>query len=45
VPTQLVIYEGEGHHFRKPTNLENLRGRIVGWFEQYLNQAKPSPPA
>jgi dipeptidyl aminopeptidase/acylaminoacyl peptidase len=45
VPTQLVIYEGEGHHFRKPTNLENLRGRIVGWFEQYLNHAKPSPPA
>jgi len=43
VPTQLVIYEGEGHHFRKPTNLENLRGRIVDWFEQYLNQA--SPPA
>ncbi len=41
VPTQLVIYEGEGHRFRKPANLENLRGRIVGWFEQYLNEASP----
>jgi dipeptidyl aminopeptidase/acylaminoacyl peptidase len=35
-PTQLVIYEGEGHHFRKPTHLEDLRTRIVGWYEQYL---------
>ena len=35
-PTQLVIYAGEGHHFRKPTNLEDLRGRIVGWFDKYL---------
>lgn len=35
-PTQLVIYAGEGHHFRKPTNLEDLRGRIVAWFEKYL---------
>jgi dipeptidyl aminopeptidase/acylaminoacyl peptidase len=36
VPTQLMIYAGEGHHFRKPTNLEDLRGRIVGWFDRYL---------
>lgn len=35
-PTQLMIYAGEGHHFRKPTNLQDLRGRILGWFEQYL---------
>jgi dipeptidyl aminopeptidase/acylaminoacyl peptidase len=35
-PTQLVIYEGEGHHFRKLTNLEDLRSRIVAWYGQYL---------
>ncbi len=35
-PTQLMIYAGEGHHFRKPANLEDLRGRIVGWFDRYL---------
>jgi dipeptidyl aminopeptidase/acylaminoacyl peptidase len=35
-PTQLMIYAGEGHHFRKPSNLEDLRGRIVGWFDGYL---------
>jgi len=35
-PTQLMIYAGEGHHFRDPKHLEDLRGRIVAWFEKYL---------
>ncbi len=35
--TQLFIYAGEGHHFRKLTDLEDLRGRILGWFGTYLN--------
>jgi dipeptidyl aminopeptidase/acylaminoacyl peptidase len=33
---ELMIYAGEGHHFRKPSNLVDLRRRIVGWFEKYL---------
>jgi dipeptidyl aminopeptidase/acylaminoacyl peptidase len=36
VPTQLMIYPGEGHSFREPKHLADLRGRIVGWFERYL---------
>jgi len=28
--------KGEGHHFNKPSNLVDLRRRIVGWFEKYL---------
>ena len=36
-PTQLVIYAGEGHHFRDPKHLEDLRARIVGWYEKYLH--------
>ncbi|HTD29106.1 MAG TPA: prolyl oligopeptidase family serine peptidase, partial [Xanthomonadaceae bacterium] len=36
--TQLVIYAGEGHRFSKPTDLEDLRARIVGWFDLYLKQ-------
>jgi dipeptidyl aminopeptidase/acylaminoacyl peptidase len=36
VPTQLMIYAGEGHHFRDPKHLEDLRERIIGWFERYL---------
>jgi len=35
-PVQLVIYAGEGHRFRKPENLADLRTRIVGWFAKYL---------
>lgn len=35
-PTQLFIYAGEGHHFRKLNDLKDLRGRIVGWYERYL---------
>ena len=35
-PAQLVIYEGEGHHFRKPSHLADLRKRVVDWFDEYL---------
>jgi dipeptidyl aminopeptidase/acylaminoacyl peptidase len=36
VPVKLVIYAGEGHHFQKLTDLEDLRKRILGWFDRYL---------
>jgi len=35
-PVQLFIYAGEGHGFRKPTDLVDLRARILGWFGKYL---------
>lgn len=35
-PTQLFIYDGEGHRFRQPPHLKDLRARIVGWFDRYL---------
>jgi dipeptidyl aminopeptidase/acylaminoacyl peptidase len=37
-PVKLVIYAGEGHRFRKPTNLEDLRTRVVDWFGLYLRE-------
>jgi dipeptidyl aminopeptidase/acylaminoacyl peptidase len=37
-PAELYIYAGEGHRFRKLTDLEDLRGRIVGWFGKYLGR-------
>ena len=36
VPATLVIYAGEGHHFHKLTDLEDLRGRYMAWFDRYL---------
>jgi dipeptidyl aminopeptidase/acylaminoacyl peptidase len=36
VPTQLVIYEGEGHVFRKPVNKRDRAVRMLGWFDQHL---------
>ena len=35
-PAQLMIYAGEGHRFRDPKHLEDLRARIVAWYEHYL---------
>jgi dipeptidyl aminopeptidase/acylaminoacyl peptidase len=35
-PVKLVVYAGEGHHFRKLTDLEDLRGRVMDWFGHYL---------
>jgi dipeptidyl aminopeptidase/acylaminoacyl peptidase len=36
VPVSLVIYEGEGHGIRQPEHIADLKGRINGWFDQYL---------
>ena len=33
-PMQLVIYAGEGHRFRKLPDLEDLRARILGWYDR-----------
>jgi dipeptidyl aminopeptidase/acylaminoacyl peptidase len=37
VPTTLVIYDGEGHAFRKPEHQKDLRAREIAWFNKYLN--------
>ena len=36
VETQLVIYEGEGHHLRKPEHARDHIERIVRWFDGHL---------
>jgi len=36
VPTQLVIYPGEGHLFVKPENQAGRLDQTVTWFEKYL---------
>jgi len=37
-PVKLVVYAGEGHHFHKLTDLEDLRGRVIDWFGHYLQE-------
>jgi dipeptidyl aminopeptidase/acylaminoacyl peptidase len=36
VPTELVIYPGEGHAFHQPDHRRDVLERTVAWFEQYL---------
>ncbi len=36
VPTQLVVYAGEGHFFMKPENRVDKQDRTVAWFDKYL---------
>ena len=36
VPTQLIVYPGEGHLFIKPGNQVDRLDRMVAWFDKYL---------
>ena len=35
VPTQMVIYPGEGHGIRQPRHREDVLRRALDWFERY----------
>lgn len=37
VPSELVIYPGEGHAIREPGHQRDIMERMVKWFDQYLN--------
>lgn len=36
VPTQLVVYPGEGHMFMQPDHKRDEAERLLGWFDKYL---------
>jgi len=36
VPTSLVVYPDEGHHFVDPTHQRDVLQRALSWFEKYL---------
>ncbi|ACO31580.1 MULTISPECIES: S9 family peptidase [Acidobacterium] len=40
VPTELVVYAGEGHGFYKPADRRNVLERALAWFEQYMPAEK-----
>ncbi len=38
VPTQMIVYAGEGHGIRQPADIIDLRQRELGWFDKYLGR-------
>ena len=36
VPTELVIYENEGHAIAKPEHQRDIEERMLAWFDRYL---------
>jgi dipeptidyl aminopeptidase/acylaminoacyl peptidase len=36
VPTELVVYAGEGHHFEKPADRRDVLERALAWFQKYI---------
>jgi dipeptidyl aminopeptidase/acylaminoacyl peptidase len=38
VPTELVVYAGEGHSFRQAKNRVDVLRRALGWFDKYLGE-------
>ncbi|HSS45393.1 MAG TPA: S9 family peptidase [Thermoanaerobaculia bacterium] len=38
VPTELVIYENEGHAITQRKHVRDIQERVVAWFEKYLKE-------
>ena len=43
VPTRLVVYPDEGHHFESPQHRRDVLERALSWFQQYM-PAQSMPP-
>jgi dipeptidyl aminopeptidase/acylaminoacyl peptidase len=41
VPTNAIVYAGEGHHFSDPAHVADLSRRIIGWFDAHLKPGAP----
>jgi len=37
VPTDFIVYPGEGHALRKPANREDYRRRMLAWFHRWFD--------
>ena len=36
VPTELVVYPGEGHWFKEPKDRVDVLRRTLEWFQRYM---------
>lgn len=41
VPTQLVVYPGEGHLFQQSRHIQDVMSRTLEWFNHYLSAGTP----
>lgn len=41
VPTQLVVYPGEGHLFQQSAHIQDVMTRTLDWFNHYLGAGQP----
>ncbi|MGH9519885.1 MAG: alpha/beta hydrolase family protein, partial [Terriglobales bacterium] len=41
VPTQLVVYPGEGHLFQQSAHIQDVMARTLDWFNRYLGGGAP----
>ena len=39
VPTELVIYPGQGHGIRRPSYQKDRYDRYLAWYDKYVKQA------
>ena len=44
VPTRLVVYPDEGHHFESPQHRRDVMERALSWFQQYMPAQSMPPP-
>ena len=45
VPTQLVIYPGQGHGIRRPSYVRDRLERYLAWYDKYANGGEKAAPA
>ena len=45
VPTQLVIYPGQGHGIRRPSYVRDRLERYLAWYDKYANGGDKAVPA
>jgi dipeptidyl aminopeptidase/acylaminoacyl peptidase len=43
VPTELVVYPGEYHGFKRPSFLKDRAERVAAWYRRYLSPQNPIP--
>lgn len=44
VPTELIIYPGEFHGFKRPSFIHDRYERYLAWYAKYLKQPASAPP-